>query len=157
MRHYEIVVLMRAGERDRNKIAAERYQKIVSDSGGATHRFEDWGNRVLAYPLQRQTRGHYFLFNVECGQEALDQLKENLRFSESVVRFLIIRCSAAISDMSPIAKEMAAKEAEEAEKAEDEDAKDADADAVAASADDSGKASDETDEEQRENKDDATK
>ena len=117
MRHYEIVVMMRSGESDRNKITAERYLKIITDKGGKVHRFEDWGNRVLAYPIERQTRGHYFLFNVECGQEALDELKENFRFSEVIVRSIIVRRENAVSEMSPIAKE-AAREAEGDEKVE---------------------------------------
>jgi small subunit ribosomal protein S6 len=119
MRHYEIVLLLRVGV---GVDMAERYKKMIADSGGALHRFEDWGNRVLAYPLQKQNNAQYLLFNIECGQALLADLRESFRFSEQVLRFLIVSTKGAVTDKSPVLADMEriAKEEAEAAKAEAE-------------------------------------
>ena len=106
MRHYEIVVLVGVEQTERGTAMADRYKKVVTDNGGTVHRFEDWGSRWLAYPINKRTRARYFLFNIECNQPILDELRENFRFSESVIRFLITRRDKAITTESPILKEM---------------------------------------------------
>ena len=102
MRHYEIVVMVSAEQHDRATAMAQRYQSMIADGGGAVHRFEDWGSRQLAYPIGKRARARYFLFNIECGADTLNQLKEDFRYSESVIRSLVIRCEEAIKDDSPI-------------------------------------------------------
>lgn len=115
MRHYEIVVLIRSGQSAQAAAMSERYKKMVADGGGAVHRFEDWGRRMLAYPIQKRNFAYYFLFNIECEQEVVDKLREDFRFSESVIRFLLVRRDHAITEMSPIAKAMQAAEEKKAE------------------------------------------
>ncbi len=101
MRHYEIVVMTTSEQRNRSGMA-DRFKDIVTESGGKVHRFEDWGVRQLAYPINKQSRACYFLYNIECEQEALNTLKESFRFSESVIRSLIVRCEEAITTDSHI-------------------------------------------------------
>ena len=41
---------------------------------------------------------------IECGQETLDELENAFRFNDAVIRNLVIRRSAAITEASPMAK-----------------------------------------------------
>lgn len=120
MRHYEIVVMVGAEQRERGSAVAQRYQGMVAEGGGAVHRFEDWGSRRLAYPIGRRTRARYFLFNIECDSPTLDKLRDDFRYSESVIRSLVVRRDRAIVGDSPIMTQMkedtAREEAKEAEK-----------------------------------------
>ena len=73
MRHYEIVVLVHPDQSEQVPAMLERYKGMVTASGGAVHRVEDWGRRQLAYPLAKVHKAHYLLLNIECDQPTLDE------------------------------------------------------------------------------------
>ena len=65
MRHYEIVFLVHPDQSEQVPAMVERYQGMVTNSGGQVHRFEDWGRRQLAHPINKAHKAHYVLLNVE--------------------------------------------------------------------------------------------
>lgn len=95
----------------------ERYQSALQKHGGVIHRFEDWGRRPLAYPINKVHKAHYVLMNVECNQEAIDELESAFRFNDAVLRNLIIRRDEAVTEPSPLARS-----ADERERADVSDA-----------------------------------
>jgi len=104
MRHYEVVFLVHPSQSEQVGSMVERYRGNLEKRGGVIHRFEDWGRRPLAYPINKVHKAHYVLMNVECDQEAIDELEGAFRFNDAVLRNLIIRRDAAIVDPSPLAK-----------------------------------------------------
>jgi small subunit ribosomal protein S6 len=87
----------------------ERYRALVTTTGGAIHRLEDWGRRQLAYPIQKIHKAHYVLMNIECGQEALGELEHAFKFNDAVLRHLIVAMKEAVTVASPMMKEEKAK------------------------------------------------
>ena len=104
MRHYEIVLLIHPDQSEQVSGMVDRYQKMVSESGGAVHRFEDWGRRQLAYPINKIHKAHYILLNIECTQEVLDELHHTFRFNDAILRNLILNRDKAITEASPLLK-----------------------------------------------------
>lgn len=104
MRHYEIVFLVHPDQSDQVPGMVSRYTTSIEQSGGKIHRFEDWGRRQLAYPINKIHKAHYVLMNIECGQEAIDELENNFKFNDAVIRNLILRTDVAITGPSPMAK-----------------------------------------------------
>ncbi len=82
----------------------ERYRSNIESRGGTIHRLEDWGRRQLAYPIQKVPKAHYVLMNVECDQEALDEITSAFRFNDAVLRHLVTRHDEAVTEPSPMAK-----------------------------------------------------
>ena len=105
MRHYEIVFLVHPDQSEQVPQMVERYRATIENSGGKIHRLEDWGRRQLAYPINKIHKAHYALMNVECGAEALAELESAFRFNDAVLRNLVIRRKAAVTETSPLAKE----------------------------------------------------
>jgi small subunit ribosomal protein S6 len=105
MRHYEIVFLVHPDQSEQVPAMVERYRASIETSGGTVHRLEDWGRRQLAYPINKIHKAHYVLMNVECGNEALAEIESAFRFNDAVLRNLIIRRKAAITETSHLAKE----------------------------------------------------
>ena len=66
MRHYEIVFLVHPDQSEQVPAMLDKYQNIISTSGGTIHRTEDWGRRQLAHPIKKVHKAHYILMNVEC-------------------------------------------------------------------------------------------
>ncbi|WP_226647123.1 30S ribosomal protein S6 [Microbulbifer variabilis] len=104
MRHYEIVFLVHPDQSEQVPGMVERYTAAIKDTGGEVHRLEDWGRRRLAYPINKIHKAHYILMNVECTEEALEELTTNFRYNDAVIRNLVIREDEAITDESPIMK-----------------------------------------------------
>ncbi|KAA3631879.1 MAG: 30S ribosomal protein S6 [Proteobacteria bacterium] len=113
MRHYEIVLLVHPDQSEQVPAMVERYRSVVEDNGGAVHRQEDWGRRQLAFPIEKVHKAHYLLFNVECTAEVLDELKNMFKFSDAVIRNLVMRTDRAVSEPSPMMREEEASESRE--------------------------------------------
>ena len=104
MRHYEIIFLVHPDQSENVGAMVERYRKHVEDTKGTIHRIEDWGRRQLAYPIEKIHKAHYVLMNIECDQASIDELKNMFKFSDAVIRNLVIRMSKAVIDPSPLAR-----------------------------------------------------
>ena len=103
MRHYEIVFLVHPDQSEQVPAMVERYQGMVTDSGGAIHRTEDWGRRQLAHPINKIHKAHYVMMNVECGNGVIDEMTGAFKFNDAVLRHLVISRKAAITEASPMA------------------------------------------------------
>ena len=103
MRHYEIVFLVHPDQSEQVPAMLERYRGMIEGGGGVIHRLEDWGRRQLAYPIAKIHKAHYLLMNLECGKETLDELTGAFRFSDAVIRHLVIAMPGAVTEPSPMA------------------------------------------------------
>jgi len=105
MRHYEVVFLVHPDQSEQVPAMVERYRSIIETEGGNVHRFEDWGRRQLAYPIQKIHKAHYILMNIECNQAALDELENAFRFNDAVIRSMFIKRDAAVTEASVMMNE----------------------------------------------------
>jgi small subunit ribosomal protein S6 len=104
MRHYEIVFLVHPDQSEQVPAMIERYKGMIASGGGRLHRLEDWGRRQLTYPIAKVHKAHYVLMNIECEQKVLDELTGAFRFSDAVLRHLVVNMDAAVTEPSPMAK-----------------------------------------------------
>lgn len=104
-RHYEVVFLVHPDQSEQVPAMIERYSSLITQQKGKIHRLEDWGRRPLAYPINKVMKAHYVLMNIECTQSTVDELAENFRYNDAVIRNLVLKTERAINDPSPISKE----------------------------------------------------
>jgi small subunit ribosomal protein S6 len=105
MRHYEIVFIVHPDQSEQVPAMVERYKGVISARSGTVHRLEDWGRRQLAYPIQKVHKAHYVLMNIECDNGTLGELEHSFKFSDAVLRHLIIKMPAAVTAPSPMMRE----------------------------------------------------
>ena len=123
MRHYEIVFLVHPDQSEQVPAMVERYQGMVTDSGGTVHRSEDWGRRQLAHPINKIHKAHYALLNVECDIPVIEEIKSAFKFNDAVLRHLVIARDESISEASPMAIAVAEEKAKEKEAQQRREAK----------------------------------
>ena len=104
MRHYEIVFLVHPDQSEQVPAMIDRYKGMIAAGGGHVHRLEDWGRRQLAYPLSKVHKAHYVLMNIETDQKTLDELTGAFRFSDAVLRHLVVQMDEAVTEPSPMAR-----------------------------------------------------
>ena len=80
MRHYEIVFLVHPDQSDQVSAMVDRYKAMIENGGGKVHRLEDWGRRILAYPINKILKALFsvakkLLFKQEIGynRDLLDE------------------------------------------------------------------------------------
>ena len=105
MRHYEIIMLVHPDQSEQLPAMIERYSGMVTTGGGTVHRSEDWGRRQLAYTIQRLHKAHYYLLNIECDQETIDEMVDAFRFNDAILRHLLLSVDKAFTEDSPLKKD----------------------------------------------------
>jgi small subunit ribosomal protein S6 len=105
MRHYEVVFLVHPDQSEQVPGMVDRYQGAIESSGGKVHRTEDWGRRMLAYPINDIHKAHYIMMSIECGSEALEELTTTFRYNDAVLRDMVIRRDGPITEETPLMKE----------------------------------------------------
>lgn len=88
---YEAMLLVEptAAAKDWSKVT-EEIEKTVQKHGAKVVSLNKWGDRKLAYPLRKLTRGTYVLVFFEGSDESPKKIKAELMLSELVLRALIL-------------------------------------------------------------------
>jgi small subunit ribosomal protein S6 len=89
MRTYEVVVIFRH-EQDHYTKGLEFVRNELKTQGGNLLKEEDMGERTLAYPIKKQDRGHYVLFNVELPAPKVIEIDKILKLQNEILKFLFI-------------------------------------------------------------------
>jgi small subunit ribosomal protein S6 len=90
-RRYETLILLAPNlepgglEAFKNKVDG-----ILSAGEGQLVRFEDWGRRRLAYPVQRELFGYYLLYDFQGSPALAAELERNLKIDEKVFKYLTL-------------------------------------------------------------------
>ena len=116
MRHYEIVFIVHPDQSEQVPAMVERYKGVIAARSGTVHRLEDWGRRQLTYPIQKVHKAHYVLMNIECDGETLAELEHSFKFSDAVLRHLIVKMPKAVTAPSPMMREEKSKSMMERER-----------------------------------------
>lgn len=92
MRNYEVAFIAHP-ELDEASLNAliEKAKGWVSVAGGQVTQVDLWGRRRLAYPIRKQREGQYVLMQAQMAAAATHDVERNLRLTEQVMRFQIIR------------------------------------------------------------------
>ena len=104
MRHYEIILIVHPDQSEQVPAMMERDTNQLTAAEGKVHRFDDWGRRQLAYPIQKLAKAHYLCWNIECSQATLDELEHNFRFNDAILRHLTVKMDKAETGASIMLK-----------------------------------------------------
>lgn len=73
------------------KSTAADIEKTISDGKGTVEKREDWGKRQLAYEIEKQKEGIYFLLHFLAPEEFPSKLEKKLKINENVLRYLLLK------------------------------------------------------------------
>jgi len=95
MAYYESVFIAR---QDLSPQQVETLTGAVNDNlkahGGKVTKTEQWGLRTLAYPINKNKKGHYVLINIDGPAACIAEMERTMRINEDVLRYLTIRMDA---------------------------------------------------------------
>ncbi|HEX4484444.1 MAG TPA: 30S ribosomal protein S6 [Solirubrobacteraceae bacterium] len=110
---YDLVLLLdpQAEEPTRTKIVADARTAI--EAQGELLRHDEWGERALAYPIDRKASAIYHLLQFHVGEtELLDGLDRTLQIADEVLRFRIIKLAPGVPPAPDMSAGASARRAE---------------------------------------------
>lgn len=92
MREYEAMIIAKADlpEPELSKMVS-KWETIIGTDGGQVVKKETWGVRRLAYPINKQNRGNYFVYDIATNQVNVHELERVLKLEENVLRSMVIK------------------------------------------------------------------
>ena len=96
---YDLMLLLdpQAEDATRAKIVADARAAI--EAQGELVRHDEWGERPLAYPIQRKASAEYHLLQFHAGSpDLLAALNRSLRITDGIIRFRIIKLKPGVPE-----------------------------------------------------------
>ena len=92
MTKYEIMFIVKATLDDAaQKNYVKEVQKLITDNKGKVIEFKELGRKKLAYPIDKEVSGFYYLMNVEANATTIKEFDRKLRINENIIRHLILK------------------------------------------------------------------
>ena len=92
IRHYETMFMVKptlTDEETQAEIATVKSN--IEKNGGEIVSVEDMGTRQLAYEIQKQKRGYYYVVYYKAPSESVKELERLYRVNENIIRFIFIK------------------------------------------------------------------
>lgn len=90
MRNYELVYVLKPNleEEARENILSKI--KAIIETSGEVEKVDVWGNRKLAYEIDKLTEGYYVLVNFRAATDVPKEIDRNLKIWDDAIRHLIV-------------------------------------------------------------------
>ena len=91
MNKYEAIVIIDPSvDEEGMKKLNSKFTDIIN-SNGKVAEVKDLGKKTLAYKIKKQTEGFYEQFNFEADPSSIAELERNLRITDEVMKFMVIK------------------------------------------------------------------
>ena len=92
MNKYEIMFIVKSDNDEKTiKDTVSAFEKVLTDMKSKIVNKKDMGQKKLAYPIKKQVRGNYYLFNVEASSAAIKEFDRKAKIDENILRHIVIR------------------------------------------------------------------
>ena len=92
MNKYEMMFIVKTTVEETEAIkVAEELKSIITSMKGEITDSKDLGNKKLAYPINKEVTGFYFVVDFTANNEIVSELDRKARINENVLRHMIIR------------------------------------------------------------------
>lgn len=89
---YEGMYILRANlSEDARQKALERLQSEITERGGSIEKLHDQGRRRLAYEIEGNREGYYYLFYFKAPATSITELWREYHLNEDLLRFITLR------------------------------------------------------------------
>ncbi len=90
MRKYETIFILRPSlEEEKRNVIIEKFKGIIA-ADGEIEKVEEWGNKRLAYEIEKLRDGYYVHVNFKANPSLPKELERNFKISDDVIRFIVI-------------------------------------------------------------------
>ncbi len=122
MKHYELLFVVKPTLTEEEvKGRLEFVKEVLTKNGAEIKTVDEMGVRKLAYEIEKQERGYYFVVYFTGDPAGMDEVLRNLRLDETVLRFLNLKFESKkeVAQWEKLVSNVGKKSAAAAQKAEE--------------------------------------
>ena len=92
MKNYEIMFILSTQLTEEEKKAnVELVEATLTKAGATDVKSEIWGDRKLAYPIQKKENGYYVLTTFQIEGTQLVEVETKLNITETILKYMIVK------------------------------------------------------------------
>jgi small subunit ribosomal protein S6 len=92
LQRYEVIAIVLANVSDEDITALiERSQTIITDRKGVVAKIDKWGKRRLAYEINKQKDGYYFLIDFAGDGPIVSEIERNYKIDDRILKFMTVK------------------------------------------------------------------
>ena len=92
LKHYETMFIIKPTLTEEEiKSQVELVEATIEKNGGEIVTRDNMGSRELAYEIDKNKRGYYFVIYFKCVPKGIAEIERNYRISENILRFIFIK------------------------------------------------------------------
>ena len=92
MKNYEIMFILSTQLTEEEKKAnVELVEATLTKAGATEVKTEIWGDRKLAYPIQKKENGYYVLTTFQIEGTQLLEVETKLNITETILKYMIVK------------------------------------------------------------------
>ena len=89
IRHYETLFVVKPTlTKEEIDAQIDNVKSILEKNGAEIVATFDWGMRKLAYEIEKNLRGYYYVVYYTAPSSLIKELERNFRYNEEIIRFL---------------------------------------------------------------------
>lgn len=89
MNNYELTLILRVG--DTLESLKTTTKDLLKKHGIEIQSEEEWGNRKLAYEIDREREGYYLFLNVQAPPASIQETISDFRLNNDILRYLFVK------------------------------------------------------------------
>lgn len=98
-RNYELMFIVTPElEAEGTVTLLQRVQDYLEEANGEVLKRDDWGMRRLAYPIEKQREGHYYLLQFTADSSKVNGFERRILLTNSILREIVIQLDEAPSE-----------------------------------------------------------
>jgi small subunit ribosomal protein S6 len=107
MRRYETICILRPTlSEEQISTLIDNTTNIITSDNGQIIELDKWGMKKLSYLIKKESLGYYIYYDFAGSPEAVAEMERKFRIDDSVLRYLTVKTSEAIT-AEEVAKETA--------------------------------------------------
>jgi small subunit ribosomal protein S6 len=89
---YEVMLILNTSlDEEAASATMAKAKSVITDGKGAIDAEDPWGKRKLAYEIDGQSDGDYYVLQFHAPTETIAELDRVLHITDPVVRYMIVR------------------------------------------------------------------
>ena len=98
MKRYEVIAIVKSDLPDDDiTTLIERIEKIITKRKGLIVKIDKWGKRRLAYEINKQKDGYYFIIELVGDGPIVDEIERNYKIDDRILKFITIKKDGAVT------------------------------------------------------------
>ena len=92
LKHYETMFIVKPTLTEEETVAQiDAVKETIEKNGGEIVACDDMGSQQLAYEIEKNKRGYYFVIYFKGAPSGLAEIERNYRINENIMRFIFIK------------------------------------------------------------------